>query len=190
MSDALRQQGTALENQFFQHVDAKLLEQIRTRLASAGQRESLAQVANVKDPKVLDALLALNIDAATFAAMTFVPLAMVAWADGTLDDNERAAILKGAEQHGVHAGNPGYLLLETWLQEAPAPAPAVISAWRSYVTALNKEADAATVKGIKDEILGLSENVAEASGGFLGLTPKVSAAERAKLTEIAAAFAS
>jgi hypothetical protein len=188
MSDSLRQQGTALENQFFQHVDAKLLEQMRERLAKAGQRESLAQVANVKDPKALDALLALNVDAATFAAMTFVPLAMVAWVDGSLDDNERAAILKAAEQHGVHAGNPGYLMLEKWLQEEPAPA--VVAAWRTYVAALRKEADATTVKRIKDEILNLSENVAEASGGLLGLIPKVSAAERAKLSEIAAAFAS
>lgn len=186
MSDALRKQGNALENQFFQQVDHVLLEKIRQNLDSVSKREALANVANIKDPKVLDELLKLNIDAATFAAMTFVPLAAVAWSDGTLDVDERQAILEAAEKHGVHAGRPGYQLLEQWLQQAPSAA--VVTTWRDYLAALKKEASPEVFASLRQEVMGLAENVAHASGGILGLVMTVSPAEKAKLAELSEAF--
>ena len=185
MSDALRKQGTALENQFFQHVDQQLIDKMRKNIESVSKREALSTVSNIKDQKVLDALLALDIDASAFAALSYVPVAAVAWADGKLDANERAAILKAAEQHGVHAGRPGYQVLEQWLQQAP-PA-AVETTWRNYVAAVKKEADPASFASLRNEVMGLAENVANASGGILGMAT-MSAAEKAKLTELAQAF--
>lgn len=186
MSESLRKQGNALENQFFQQVDLQLLEQIRKNLESVPRREALATVSNLKDAKVLDALLALDIDAATFAALTYVPLAAVAWVDGALDAKERAAILAAAEQHGVHAGKPGYQLLEQWLQKPPEPA--IIATWLDYVAALKKEADPAWFATLRNEVIGLAEKVAQASGGILGLVMTYSAAEKAKVSEFAQAF--
>ncbi len=186
MSESLRKQAAALENQFFQQVDHQLLEQIRKNLESVPKREALASVSNITDAKVLDALLALNIDATTFAALTYVPLAAVAWADGALDANERAAILTAAEQHGVHAGRPGYQLLEQWLQNSPEPA--IVAAWRTYVAALKKEADPVWFASLRDEVIGLAEKVAHASGGILGVVMTFSAAEKAKVADLAKAF--
>jgi hypothetical protein len=185
MSDPLRQQGRALENQFFQHVDQVLLERIRQNVGQVSKREALANVSSVKDPQVLDALLALGIEATTFAALTFVPLAAVAWADGSIDAAERKAILQAAEQHGIHAGRPGYELLEHWIQN-PVSA-ATLDAWKSYVTAMKTAADPATYASVRTEILGLAENVAKSSGGFLGLST-ISAAEKQKLSEMQQAF--
>jgi hypothetical protein len=48
--------------------------------------------------------------------------------------------------------------------------------------------DAADRNRLKSELLGRARRVAEAAGGFLGLGSKVSRAEEAILTELAAAF--
>ena len=185
MNDSLRQQSKALENQFFQNVDEQLLQRIRQNVAQVSKRDALAQVANVKDPQVLDALLGLGIEAETFAALTFVPLAAVAWADGALDATERKTILQAAEQHGIHAGRPGYELLEQWIK-SPVNA-ATYAAWKSYVSAMKSSMDETTFASVRTEILGLAENVAQSSGGFLGVST-ISGKEKQQLVELQQAF--
>jgi hypothetical protein len=186
MPDALHKQGQALENQFFSQVDQKLLEQLRQRLAKAPERDLLAQISGIQNPAVLDKLLALGIDAATFASLTFVPLAAVAWADGTLDAGERKAILQAAEQHQLKPDGPGYKILSHWLDK-PVSAE-LVATWKAYVAELHKALDAAAFANLRGEILGLAEKIADASGGILGLGERISPAEKRKLEELRTAF--
>lgn len=186
MNDALKQQGRALENQFFAQVDQQLLNKLKMELERLPQRDALAEVSNIRNPQVLDKLLELGIDATAFAALTYVPLAAVAWADGSLDDAERNAILQAAEQHGAKEGSPSYLLLEKWLRRPPEPE--VLQAWKDYVAELRKSADPAWFTSLKAEVIDQAEAIAEASGGILGLMQKVSAAEQRKLAELRKAF--
>ena len=187
MSDSLSQQAKALENQFFHQLDEKLLAQVKENLAKQPKRDALSQLTNIKNVEVLDKLLASGIDAGTFAAMTFVPLAAVAWADGSIDTAERNAVLKAAENHGILPGKPGHLLLEKWLQHPPGPD--LLQAWKSYILELRKVMDPQWISALQKEVLDQAEQIAEASGGLLGLVQTVSPAEKRKLAELAKTFA-
>ena len=186
MSDSIRQQSKALENRFFEQVDEKLLEQIRQNLAHMPKREALSTVSNIKDPHVLDKLLDLGLDASTFAVITFVPLAVVGWANGVIDSAEKRALLDAAEQHGIHKDKPGYVLLEKWLEHPPSAE--IVQGWKEYIHALKAEMDPSWLAALKTVTLEQAERIAMASGGILGMGNKISASERAKLDELARAF--
>ena len=58
----------------------------------------------------------------------------VAWADSSIDEKERAAILTAAAKTGLEKGSAGYQLLQSWLEVRPDSR--VRAAWKDYVTAL------------------------------------------------------
>ncbi len=186
MNDALNQQAKALENQFFHQLDQKLLAEVKANLEKQPKREALSQLTNIKSVEVLDKLLDLGIDATTFAAITFVPLAAVAWADGAIDARERNAVLKAAEQHGIQPTGPGFHLLERWLEQPPGPE--LLHTWERYIQELRNVMDPALVLALNKEVLDQAEAIAKSSGGILGMGQKISAAEQRKLDELAAAF--
>lgn len=68
---------------------------------------------------MLDKLAGLNIPSETLAAISLVPLVMVAWADGGIDQKERAAVLSAAAEEGLAKGGASYELLGEWLAERP-----------------------------------------------------------------------
>src|SRR5256885_357331 len=90
--------------------------------------------AGMSDDAVLDKLVALGLRANTIAALSLVPLIAVAWADGTIQENERTAILQGAAGKGLESGTDGYDLLQTWL--AKQPSSDLMDAWEAYNKAL------------------------------------------------------
>ena len=81
-------------------------------------------------------LLALEIDSETLAALTLIPLVEVAWADGSIAQQERDAILEAAASVGITPESESYFLLGNWLKKAP-PA-GLLEAWESYVAALSE----------------------------------------------------
>ena len=103
-----------LENLFFQNTE-ETREKIHADAKDKKAAEALAMVSGIKDEAVLAKMVGLGIKSDTLAALSIVPLIKVAWADGTLDDKERKAILAGAEKAGIYAGSHGYLLLDSWM---------------------------------------------------------------------------
>ncbi len=111
-----------------------------------------------------------------------VPLVQVAWADGDVDEKERAAILEAAEEVGVEKGSPSADLLKEWLKFKPDRE--VLKVWKEYVAALSATLPAEESEKFRSALLNLSRAVAQASGGVLGFGSKVSKAERAVLDEL------
>ncbi len=178
----------ALEEAFFARHNDALLASLREADQKKTARGALAAASGISDEAVLDRLLALGLGAETLAALTLVPLVLVAWADGTLSSEERSAVLAGAHKAGVEAGGLGHKLLEQWL--AGPPAPALSEAWKAYTGALVGGLAAEQRHALRDALLGQARAVADAAGGFLGLGDRVSAAERKVLHELAEAFGS
>lgn len=185
-SDFLADRRSGLENAFFAKQDAE----IRRRMAEADVRQArkaaLVEVSGIRDDAILDRLLALNITSETLAVMSLVPLVVVAWADGSLESREREAVLRSAVESGLDREGPSYALLEGWLGKRPGPE--LIEAWKQYVAAVVATLDGATRASLTSEIVGRARAVAEAAGGFLGLTARVSDAEKRVLAELEAAF--
>jgi hypothetical protein len=185
-SRSINPDAKSLEDAFFARENAKLLEQMRAKAERSQRRDSLRGVVGELDDASLDHLLELGIHAETLLALTLVPLARVAWADGSLDAKERAAIVRAADERGLTEGTPAHRMLATWLEVAPDAAMA--QAWRNYVRGIWPKLSEAEREELRTRVLELSRGVAEAAGGFLGLGSKVSAAEAAVLAEIEAAL--
>ncbi|UCE83904.1 MAG: hypothetical protein JSV47_05160, partial [Deltaproteobacteria bacterium] len=104
-----------LESEFYAKEDERLLEKLRKR----EKREALRELVQVEDDAFLERLIELGISPETVLALTLVPLIAVVWADGKLEDREREAIIKAAEENGISEGTAEYQLLETWLSRQP-----------------------------------------------------------------------
>ncbi len=184
--DSLAERGKALEEAFFARQGEEWRRQQREAAESKTRRQALSSASGITDETLLDRLEKLNLDAGTLAALTMVPLVVVAWADGQLDDKERAALLAAAAEAGLDKEGPSYRSLTEWLT-AP-PSPDLLGAWTSYVRATSADLTPEARNALKADILSRATRVAEAAGGFLGLGRKVSPAEEAALQKLEKAF--
>ena len=181
--EVLRDRGRSLEDEFFRREDQRLVARLTELQAAQTAREALAKASGITNAAVLDTLLELGIKAETVAALSMVPLVEVAWADGTLDAKERAAIVAGA---GVAPGSTEAALLEAWLDRRPDPK--LLSAWTHLVRGMREHLDADGAARLKAGLLDRAAAVAAASGGVLGMGSKVSRPEAAVLKRLVAAF--
>ncbi len=187
-TDNLRQRGKALEDMFFAHQDEILLQKLREQSERQEQKKLLTQITGIEQDEALDHILDLGMDAEHILALTLIPLLEVAWADGTVQERERDAILEAASESGVEADSPSHELLQTWLKHPPQPA--MLEAWHYYVVGLCASLDPAAAHDLRDRIMARARRVAEAAGGILGLGNKVSPSEQETLDRLAAAFSS
>ncbi|HEY3802717.1 MAG TPA: hypothetical protein VGL61_08905 [Kofleriaceae bacterium] len=181
----LEERGRALENQFYDKENNDKIAAMKAKLDSQGSKDELRKVSGMTDDAVLEKLVHLKLTANTIAALSLVPLIQVAWADGTVQDNERTAILQGAHGKGLDKGSPGYALLESWL--AKRPSDELIEAWEAYIKALVGQLSDEQNRLLKNQIVGFAKMVAASAGGFLGIG-RVSASEEKVLGRIEAAF--
>lgn len=182
-NEVLGDRGKALEELFFAKENEKFRQAQLQQQESKNQKEALAAASGITDNTVLEQLVALEIRSDTLAALSLVPLVAVAWADGTMDDSERRAILSAAEDSGLSGESAD--LLDAWLLTQPSDK--VFSAWKDYVAALTGTMDVAGRDRLKQELLSRARKVAESAGGILGIG-KISKQEEDKLNELAQAF--
>lgn len=181
--EILRDRGRALEDEFFRREDQRLIKRLGELKAAEATREALAKASGITAPAVLDQLLQLGIRAETLAALSVVPLVEVAWADGELDAKERRAII---ERAGVARDSTAGALLEAWLDHRPDAR--LLTAWTQTVEAMRSHLTADAAARLKATLLETARAVAAASGGILGVGPKVSKAEAEMLAKLEAAF--
>jgi hypothetical protein len=183
--NTLEDRGRALENQFYEKENREKLAAMKAKLDAQNSKEELRKASGMTDDTVLDRLAALGLRANTIAALSLVPLIQVAWADGTIHDNERTAILQGAAGKGLEEGSDGYELLQSWLKRKPDDE--LFTAWESYIKALTAQLNDEQNRLLKNQIVGFAKMVAAAAGGILGFG-RVSASEEKVLDRIEASF--
>ncbi len=181
----LKLRAKELEEGFFVQENARLLAKLREEAAKEEKKKEFRTVLNVQNEELLDALIELGVEAETLVALSLVPLVEVAWADGTIQDKERAAILRAAEERGVTPGGATHDLLENWLKMKPRPE--LLEVWRGYTEELMASLQGTARDQLKSSSLGRARAVAEAAGGFLGLG-SISAAEKKMLEQLERAF--
>jgi hypothetical protein len=181
--EILRDRERALEDEFFRREDQRLIEGRKELQAAAATREALAKASGITQPEVLDTLLAQGLKAETVAALSFVPLLEVAWADGRLDAKERSAVLARAHEAGIESGSFAHGLLEAWLDHRPDRG--MLTAWTQFVHGLRARMSPAETTAMKTALLERARTVATASGGLFS---KISSAEAAVLDRLEHAF--
>ncbi|MEL6345069.1 MAG: hypothetical protein AAFV53_18315 [Myxococcota bacterium] len=173
----------ALEEEFFSRKDREAIEQMRAANAARTRREALAEASHISDDAVLTSLDAAGISPETLTAISLIPLVVVAWADGSVKDAERAAIEKAANDAGLNEAGVG--LLDGWLTDRPSAQ--LLDSWKAYLGALKGTLPAGEYTALRDQILNNARDVAAAAGGFLGIGA-ISAAETRVLESLSNAF--
>lgn len=181
----LEERGKALEDQFFEKENQEKLAVLKDKLDAQRSKDDLRKASGMTDDALLDKLVALGLKSNTIAALSLVPLIQVAWADGSIQDNERIAILQGAHGKGLEQGSDGYELLQAWLKTKPSDD--LFNAWEAYIKTLTSQLNEEQNRFLKDRIVGFAKMVAASAGGILGFG-KVSADEERELKRIEGAF--
>ena len=175
-----------LEDRFFLERDMELLQALREETASKEKKQALSDTSGIADEDLLCHLIEIQVSHETVAALSLIPLIVVAWADGNVDINERKAVLCAAQRSGIDKEHAGYQLLDCWLKNKPDDK--LLAIWKDYVATLSLKLDEASRGTLKEGLLGRARTVAEAAGGILGLGNKVSKPEQAVLDELERAF--
>lgn len=171
-----------IENRYFLAKEKELREKLREKLrreAEALQKErAIAKSSGADDPKVADRLRRLGFDADTAKVLDLMPLIHVAWADGTVQYNERATILRVLEERGFEPGSDVARFVESMLEHRPA---------ESFLEeSLDVLRDLLADKGRGGAaVVDLCAKVAESAGVFFGLGGEISTKERELIGHIA-----
>jgi hypothetical protein len=180
-----KKQAKDLEEAFFAKENERLLRELQDKAKADEKRKALSAVVKAKDPEIIDHLLELGVGPESILAVGLVPLAAVSWADGSLDDKERKAILKAASERGVNPGSANYTMLEVWLREKPNQK--LMDAWKKYVRGIWEQLTDSEKIVMRQSIMGKARDIAEAAGGFLGVA-SITPNEKALLEELEKVF--
>ena len=174
------------EEEYFHKKERELVEKLRKRAALEAERAAMGKSLGVADEKILEDLQALGFTRDTVALLHLVPLVAVAWAEGGIDKRERQLIYEVAKLRGIEGGGGGAASeqLDGWLNRRPSEEffERSLRIIRAVLKSLPQEAQQES----RQSLVAYCTRIAAASGGILGLGSKVSAAESALLTKIAA----
>lgn len=149
------------------------------------KRVELAAELGSDDVATLDALLEVGIDRDNLPAVEWIPMVLVAWADGLVQPGEREAILRATGAHGMETDHPAHALLLGWLETPPTPK--LLGAWQAYLTSVSRRETVGSLRAREAWVRARAREVAEADGGWLGFA-KVSSEEGGMMLELARAF--
>jgi tellurite resistance protein len=148
---------------------------------SVSDTAEVGRAAGALDREIARRIKALGFDGETARVFDLLPLVHVAWADGKIQSGERARIAEVLEARGIGPGDTPWLLVETLLEQRPSD-----DYMRESLTLLR-----AVLYGraSAETLVGLCIEVAQASGGFLGIFGgRITAAERETIDHIAEAL--
>jgi hypothetical protein len=175
----LAERGRSLEEEYFRRRDRELVERMRAAAAADAARKELGSVTGLNDADV-DELRTLGFTPDTIGLLPLVPLLQVAWAEGGVSAEERALIVQLARARGIGEGSAADAQLAGWMDAPPA---SVFAGAARLVSAMLDAPGSASGGLTRDDLVAYCEQVAAASGGFLGIK-KISAEERALITTI------
>lgn len=173
-----------LEDRFFFAENEILRERLATLKKKEENMQTLSEVSGIKDHLVLQQLVDLDIRPEILAALCLIPIIEVAWANGSVDKKEMNAILEAAKKNSFSGDED---ILREWLQNKPNPK--LMEAWEIYMQGLCGIIDNDAIYSLQHEIISHIQSVAEASGGFFGLTKPISNNEQKMIDKIKGFFA-
>ncbi|HMP78990.1 MAG TPA: hypothetical protein PKD54_06025 [Pirellulaceae bacterium] len=181
MSDSFEERGKALEEHFFRQKNQELLEKLRRELDAKEQVEALSHVSGITDSETLELLVENGISAETLVCVSLIPLIEVAWADGSVQPEERKAILAAAQQTHIVPDSASFALLEHWMTQRPTSE--LLESWHHYMRSVKSKLNETSFNQMKTNILKRAYEIADAAGGFLGIG-RVSLSEKRVLSKL------
>jgi hypothetical protein len=169
------------EEEYFRRRDRELIDKMRKAAEAAELRKQLGERAGLDDPEMVQELQDLGFTPETVELLPLMPAIQMAWAEGGVTAQERATLVSLARARGVTEDSAGDRQLHQWLDTRPDD-----SVFERAMRLINALLDRGT--GLKldaDDLVKLSEEVALASGGILGIIGRVSREEKQLLHSLA-----
>ena len=112
----------AMEADYFRKENEKLLEKLRQGAKLDDIAKALADKLHLDNQELLARVRELGVTLETAPALFLTPLVQVAWAEGSVGNRERDAVLRLARQRDVHEDSPAYAQIVEWLKVRPSDA--------------------------------------------------------------------
>lgn len=181
--DSLTERGRALEDDYFRKKDRELVEKMRQASGATGATQAMGAATGLSDPAILQELQALGFTPDTVSLLPLVPVLQVAWAEGGVSDAERNTLRNLARARGIAEGSAADRQLDAWMTQRPGDA--VFAGAGRLIRALLDAQSTSMGDLSADDLVHYAEQIAGASGGFLGFG-RISAEEKGLLEQIAA----
>ena len=157
---SMKAREKAFEDMFFQKKNEELIEAMRARKTREEQFSALASVLGVDSSALIDPLLDLGLRGENVTALVLAPLVSVAWADRTLDNEERRVILKAEDDFDIDPESEAGKLLANWLDHRPHES--LLDAWAAYIAEICSVLGAEERAGLRDDIVSRSQRISRA----------------------------
>ena len=112
----------AMEADYFRKENEKLLEKLRQGAKLDDIAKALADKLQLDNQELLARVRELGVTLETAPALFLTPLVQVAWAEGSVGNREREAVLRLARQRDVQEDSPAYAQIVDWLKVRPSDA--------------------------------------------------------------------
>jgi hypothetical protein len=180
MSDFLEPLRQAHEEEYFQRQNQELVAKLRERLATEKAAAGIGEASGVTDEALLEHLAKLGVTRETVPVLRLMPLLQVAWADGEIQDEERALLLGAADD--AQLDGKAREAFEAMIEKRPDPIyfEAALGFIRSLLLAMPEE----QAEKAKGDLTSLSETIANATGGWFGIFGNKSSEEEGALAHI------
>jgi hypothetical protein len=165
--------------------ECSVRDRFRQSVIDEQERLRLSKVTGITDEDLLLRLFNAGFRAETIASLQLFPIAMVAWASGSVSEDERRAAGQAVFGKDASSGAEAASLFESWLTARPREA--LWRLWEDFVHAHSAVVDRPTREAGGREVWQVAMQVAKASGGFLGFGA-VCSAQRDILNRIARAY--
>jgi uncharacterized tellurite resistance protein B-like protein len=158
--------GKVVEEAFFYKVDRELIELLSERLQREEKLRLLANATGIRDQKHLELLADSGFELSTLHFI-WVPLILVAWADGNAEKIEKQAIADILVSKGISQETISRVIAHDWFRKKPTEE--LWEIWSEFSAATSASLNPSIYNELIDEIVRLCRLVADASGGFMGL---------------------
>ncbi len=145
-------------------VESKIHASLQRSICEEQDRLQLAKSSGIRDEKLISKLLIHGVRADNFTALPVLPVALVAWASGSVCWKEARAAEQAIAntEYSINA----LLLIKSWLQTRPNPE--LTQLWESYTFEREAIIGLPESQRIGRSVYNVAQKVAAASGGFLG----------------------
>jgi len=171
------------EENYFMQQELERHEQLRRQKAlealRSTEREGIKASLNTSE-EIAEEALSLGFSAQTARVLPLLPLIQVAWADGSVSLAEERVVLELATARGIEKDSSAYEFLENILNDRPSDL-----FFERTNRVIAKILDQDSTSWSKMSVLELAKEVADASGGFFGLTKRIGKQERELLDDLA-----
>lgn len=131
------------------------------------EKTRLSRACSIEDDDLIERMLKRGIRAENVPALQMFPIAMAAWASGSVSSQEAQAALQSVFPFELSGHAASVNLFRSWLEEKPDAD--LWQIWEDFVSARMQQIDLRHTQKIGRTIYKMAERVSLASGGFWGL---------------------